>query len=103
MKAMRFDKNGIGWFLTDNGVVKYDGKKWTVIVNSPPTNYDSDLVIDGQNRIWINAVKGLFMFDGVKWIDINSKYNLPNFSHLEYAENKIFLNGYGRLIVINLK
>jgi len=103
MKAMRFDKNGIGWFLTNMGVVKYDEKKWTVIANSPPSNYESDLVIDGQNRIWINAVEGLFMFDGTKWIDLNSQHNLPKFSNLVYAENKIFLNDYGRLIVINLK
>jgi len=63
------DKYGFMWFATSNGLVKYDGYRFTVYKNSPDnpdlllSNYAAVVYIDRQDVIWLGTSLGLSRFN----------------------------------------
>lgn len=68
--AIAQDRNGIMWFGSDEGLVRYDGVDFKVFHHSPddpnslPANQTYALYVDRDNRIWMGGVtSGLIDYD----------------------------------------
>ena len=78
---MAVDKNDNVWIGGDVGLLKYDGKKFT-LYNSRNTAMPEDIVwsiaVDSQNNLWLASCRvrqgGLVKYDGSKW----TVYTLAN-------------------------
>lgn len=72
------DKNNNKWIGTfSKGLVKYDGKNWTVYDNGFLGDARiTDLLIDKKDRLWIAYSTGLVLLDGNNWSTITN--NLPS-------------------------
>lgn len=73
---MVFDKAGILWVATEDGLMCYDGKVWKNYTEKDagfPISQIKCLAVDSKNRLWCGAFgknrigNGLIMFDGIKW------------------------------------
>jgi ligand-binding sensor domain-containing protein len=53
------DKDGFMWFATENGLSRYDGKRFTnyTIADGLPDNEILKLFVDSKNRVWIMPFK----------------------------------------------
>jgi ligand-binding sensor domain-containing protein len=53
------DKDGFMWFATENGLSRYDGKRFTnfTIADGLPDNEILKLYVDSKNRLWIMPFK----------------------------------------------
>ena len=61
------DKSGNVWFFGFDGLIKYDGKSWSVMdmANSKlPSNRIMGVFVDSKKRLWIGTDKGNIMIDG---------------------------------------
>ena len=71
VSLMAFDKNNVMWLTTYSGLLRYDGKDWTLFSpdNSPiPNRHISALNIDKNGNVWIGTGKGdIAKFDGTSW------------------------------------
>ena len=71
-----FDNFGNFWMGTSNGLIKFDGKNWTVYNTSNfgfPNDDVLSLAIDGFGNIWFGTVlNGLVKFDGANWTVYNT-------------------------------
>ena len=68
--TIAIDSQGNKWIGTNEGLVKFDGVRWTVYktLNSGlPSNYVYAIAIDSQGTKWIGTNEGLARFDGVNW------------------------------------
>ena len=70
LRFISIDKDGNKWIGCDNGLLKYDNKKWTVynIDNSAlPDIGVCSIAIDKYGNKWIGTTKGLAVFneDGI--------------------------------------
>ena len=69
-----FDRNGVAWIATWNGLVRYDGKDWKVFNTSNstiPTNLLNHLAFDRSGTLWIGTNSdGLVRYDGSKWTQV---------------------------------
>jgi ligand-binding sensor domain-containing protein len=72
------DKTGNLWFGSSDGLIKYDGKKFTTFSkNEGLLGYDEEiwgLVVDKNGLIWVGGYGGVFHFDGERFIP----FSLPN-------------------------
>jgi ligand-binding sensor domain-containing protein len=72
------DKAGSVWFGTSDGLIKYDGKKFTTFSKKEGLQGEDDeiwgLTIDKSGLIWVGAIGGVSHFDGEKFIP----FPLPN-------------------------
>lgn len=96
VKSMKFDKDHNLWILiyeyddrenSSGGLVKYDGKNWTVFnkSNSPiTTNQLTAMAFDKYENIWIGTDwgKGLWKFSNGEW----TKYELPKLNYYGYSK-----------------
>ncbi len=66
------DKAGNIWFGTSDGLIKYDGEKFTTFSkNEGLPGYDEEiwgLTIDKSGLIWVGSIGGVSHFDGEKFI-----------------------------------
>ena len=68
-QTMVQDKYGFLWFATGDGLVKYDGYRFTVFKNNPEnpdlllSNYVPIVYIDRQDVIWLGTPLGLSRFN----------------------------------------
>ncbi|MCF8426660.1 MAG: hypothetical protein K9H61_13880 [Bacteroidia bacterium] len=110
VNEMAIDSKGHKWFVSDQGLLKYDGLNWTIyhdsIVNSPQKKFpDYDYIsitIDENDCIWIGSYhSGLLKFDGLKWSQFNtSNSSLSSDVILTFAcdkKNNIWFGGKGIL------
>lgn len=75
VRSIDIDSKGIVWASTEEGIVKIENNKWSVIdaKNSPLPEIKNgktfvfDLKVDKKDRIWISSLGGTFMFDGANW------------------------------------
>lgn len=71
VELMAFDKNNVMWLTTYSGLLRYNGKEWTLFSpeNSPiPQRQISALNIDKNGNLWIGTAKGdIAKFDGTSW------------------------------------
>ena len=67
---MHFDNDSNLWILANNGLIKFNGKDWTLFSYEEP-GMGSDVQsfdIDSKNNIWIGVINyGLVKFDGNNW------------------------------------
>jgi ligand-binding sensor domain-containing protein len=81
VNCVRIAPNGDVWAGTNYGLARYDGQSWTIYRsnNSPLSNIPqiADIVIDGNNIIWIASGSTLFRFDGDKSWQLFSPGNSP--------------------------
>jgi hypothetical protein len=72
------DKNNHKWIGTFNrGLVKYDGKNWTIYDNGFLGDARiTDLLFDKRDRLWIAYSTGLVLLDGNSWLTLTN--NLPS-------------------------
>lgn len=65
IESLIFDKNGLLWIGTRNGLSKYDGYSFTSYFNDPGNpkslnhNFIRALFLDSKNRLWIGTNKGI--------------------------------------------
>jgi ligand-binding sensor domain-containing protein len=89
-RAIDIDSNGIIWYCTDEGIVKIDNEIWTVFTaknSSLPRNQSGrtsihGLAVDKQNRVWVQTLGIVMMYDGNNWI----KFDTSN-SPLQFVQN----------------
>jgi ligand-binding sensor domain-containing protein len=79
------DKKGNLWIASDQGLVKYDGKKRT-IYDSTYTGFMNNAVfkiaVDENDVIWLISINGeLSKFDGTNWKFINQFYYLGDWNN----------------------
>ncbi|MFO1458110.1 MAG: two-component regulator propeller domain-containing protein [Verrucomicrobiota bacterium] len=74
--AMVQAADGHLWFGTWNGLVKFDGVKFTVLTpaNTPglPSSGIVNLHLDRQGRLWVSTLGGLVRRDAAGWSDIRT-------------------------------
>ena len=91
------DKNGKIYFAGVNGVVTYDGKKWTKL-ELPKGEYTvRSININSNNDIAIGHNEGLLVYQNKKWTSYteeNSELRLSTVRAVKFIENKLFI-GYG--------
>lgn len=70
------DKNGLIWLTVDQGLVTFDGKKFT---NAEQNISDkgkyfsySELATDNNNTKWVYAKNNIYSFDNDKWVKYDS-------------------------------
>jgi ligand-binding sensor domain-containing protein len=72
------DKAGNVWFGTSDGLIKYDGKKFTTFSNKEGLQGRAEeiwgLMVDKSGLIWVGGYGGIFHFDGEKFIP----FSLPD-------------------------
>jgi ligand-binding sensor domain-containing protein len=62
------DSLGFWWFATDNGLQRFDGKKFVTYHHSPedplsvPADNISALHIDQENRLWLATTAGIIRY-----------------------------------------
>lgn len=66
------DANGILWFATTGGLVRYDGIEYTVYTKDEglPGNTIRNLSLDSSGIIWLGTDEGLVRFDGKNFTTI---------------------------------
>jgi ligand-binding sensor domain-containing protein len=66
------DKAGNVWFGTSEGLIKYDGKKFTTFSKKEGLQSENEeiwgLTMDKSGLIWIGSIGGVSHFDGEKFI-----------------------------------
>ncbi|HEX2867777.1 MAG TPA: two-component regulator propeller domain-containing protein [Ignavibacteriales bacterium] len=76
INGIAVDSFGVKWISADNGLVKFDGKDWTLYdkSNSAITClYPGPVTIEGKDTLWIATYcAGLIRFDGKNWKVYNS-------------------------------
>lgn len=68
VNAITQDKNGFMWFVTDDGLCRFDGIKFKTYILSNyisenASNYITHLFIDSRNLMWIGTNSGITVFD----------------------------------------
>lgn len=63
------DNAGNVWFGTSGGLIKYDGKNFTVYAEQEGLDDEEvwGLTIDSEGLFWVGTIKGVFHFDGKKF------------------------------------
>ena len=72
------DRSNRVWIGTENGLSKFDGKKWQLfnMKNSPlNSDYISRIAVDSSNRILVGSPNGFYTFDGMNWTDFSAAIN----------------------------
>lgn len=82
------DKAGNVWFATSDGLIKYDGKKFTKYSKNEGLQGDDEeiwgLTIDNNGLFWVGSIGGVSHFDGEKFI----AFSLPD-SKVENPEHML--------------
>jgi ligand-binding sensor domain-containing protein len=72
------DEAGNVWFGTSDGLIKYDGKKFTAFSKKEGLQGEDEeiwgLTIDKSGLVWVGSIGGVSYFDGEKFIP----FSLPN-------------------------
>ncbi len=100
IEAMVVDHSGVKWIGTDKGLIRFDGKEWSVFTSeySPENDlkYNSvgSLAVDSNNTLWVGAHLGLSSFDGSEWrihfpVDVSTLSSVNNISI--YDENTLWI------------
>lgn len=97
VQASLEDKKGILWFgTTDNGLYRYDGKKFHSIEQSKGQriNAITCLFEDLDGTIWIGTENGLFIYKGksISKITIPTQLNQPQNKNKYYNKSKTIFN-----------
>jgi ligand-binding sensor domain-containing protein len=99
------DRAGNLWFgTTENGLYKYDGKSFRQFLKADGiiSNSINDLVEDKNGKIWIGTKKGLCVYDGKAFTEIQIELpkNLPpntNELYQTHVVHDIMLDHTGKL------
>jgi ligand-binding sensor domain-containing protein len=67
------DNQGVLWFGTDEGVIKFDGKTWTQQTGVDSSN-TFNIAKDSKGKIWAATEKALYAYNGTTW----QKFVNPN-------------------------
>jgi len=74
--------NGFLYCATKGGLVKWDlsTKEYTIITTADglPSNILTDVIVDGENRLWVGSREGLGMFNGNSWKIYGISNGLPS-------------------------
>ncbi|MDD5184175.1 MAG: two-component regulator propeller domain-containing protein [Paludibacter sp.] len=84
VRSVDVDSKGVVWFCTDYGVVRIENDSWTIFderntafpVNNTGLVWTTNLKIDNQDRVWVDASQKLFRYDGKNWMNLDSIYPL---------------------------
>jgi len=83
---------------TRGGLVKWDltSREYTIITTADglPSNVLTDVLVDGENRLWVSSREGLGMFNGTSWRKYGVSHGLPS-----PEINDLTLNKSGKLWV----
>ncbi|MGA2496714.1 MAG: two-component regulator propeller domain-containing protein, partial [Tepidisphaeraceae bacterium] len=75
--AMVQTPDGYLWFGTFNGLVRFDGIKFTVLdsSNTPalPSGAITDLHLTGDGKLWVSTFRGMAVCDGGRWSTLNEQ------------------------------
>lgn len=108
-ECIAMDKQKNIWMGTrDAGLIKFNGKSWTVFNNSNsglPDNLVGQISIDKLGNVWIGTDRGLAKFDGREW----KTYKLLGADSLNYgieglcvdSSNNVWAAAFGRLYKFN--
>lgn len=96
------DKNNNKWIGSiENGLMKFDGKKWTSYENAGVIkgNVVQDLLIDKKGRLWVGTTRSLTVFDGISWQSYTDKLPSEVVTALdEDADGNIWIATFGGLV-----
>lgn len=91
IRALLATRDGTMWFgvgATSGGVVRFDGKHWSVFGEPDGLNPSAItfIVQDSQGTIWTGTTQGLFSLSGGRWIRHGHARGLPEgTAHSAYA------------------
>ena len=85
-RSVDIDSKGVVWCCTDQGVVSIDGENWTIFdeqntpfpVNKYGITRPTKLIVDKQDRVWVELYKNIFRFDGKNWMTLDKIYPTIN-------------------------
>ena len=88
--AMVQTPDGYLWFGTFNGLVRFDGNKFTVLdpVNTPEFHSAGvvNLHLDRRGCLWVSTYRGLMVRDGTNWCTMGPKEGWTNTIVRSFAE-----------------
>jgi len=89
------DSKGNVWVATENGLLKYDGNRFTVMTSSDglPDDIVTALYSDSKNRLWI----GTYFGRTVSWIDSQGIHQLSLFNDRIVEINDICEDAAGNI------
>jgi ligand-binding sensor domain-containing protein len=92
---IEMDSKGNVWVATENGLLKWDGNRFTVIGSSDglPDDVITALYSDSRNRLWI----GTYFGRTVSWIDSQGIHNLSLFNDRIVEINDICEDAAGNI------
>lgn len=72
------DRDGVIWFATATGLVRYDGQAFKVYTtqNGLSHNRVLDVVEDGNGNLWLGTLNGLTYFDGSTFVHYTDEHGL---------------------------
>ncbi|HRF78251.1 MAG TPA: two-component regulator propeller domain-containing protein [Chitinophagales bacterium] len=92
------DEIGNIWFGTSSGLIKYDGKNYTIFSTAAGLQHEEiwGLAVDAKGIIWVGSVGGVSHFDGNKF----TPFLLPN-SIVENAAPMLSIKSAGGFVEDN--
>ncbi len=108
VNAITEDANGALWFGTDNGLVRYDGRRLEPIGNAGdsrgelPSQRIRSLFRDSSGGLWIGTDLGVVRFIANHFLSVKESANLSVNAIAEAPENEIALaTEQGKLILLH--
>jgi ligand-binding sensor domain-containing protein len=77
---IKVDSQDRKWFLTDDGIIKYNGKTWEMVFERKNfTHGDIETCIIGpDDALWFGSIgNGLWKWDGITWTNFTIADGLP--------------------------
>lgn len=76
--SIDFDSDGTAWIASGNGLIRYDGYRWTRFTTDHglPSNFVRCVYVSGTNEVWIGTDRGAGVFDGAAFDSRGSESGL---------------------------
>jgi sugar lactone lactonase YvrE len=82
--SLAFDSSGDAWIGTDNGLVHFNGEKWTTYSRANSGLSDDEIgsiSVDSSDNVWVGSMHGLDVFNGEAW----RSFDIPVFNIVSTA------------------
>jgi len=92
ISAITQTRDGYLWFATYDGLVRYDGVRFTIFDKGNSDGIDgnrlSAMCEDGQGQLWVQTVEGgIFRYREGSFTSFTGKYGIKNVGRIQCAQN----------------
>lgn len=89
--AIAKDHRGLFWIGTENGIARFDGRKFEIIntINEPelPSNWIDDIFVDEAGQVWIATANGIVNYSGGVFKRISFEKGQDRIMRIEQSSN----------------